>query len=109
MVSVETALHKTQKCEALCEGRLLCTMHCLALNCSWSIEERPSQLICVLGNLHSNTYQLAAPGHKLGYFIKFSCVATPGGAVSQLMRNFKSVFLRSAKRKKLKDVLQVSS
>lgn len=95
MVSVETASYKTQKCEVLCEGRLLCTMHCLALNCSWSIEERPSQLICVLGNLHSNnTYQLAAPGHKLGYFIKLSCVATPGGAVSQLIWNYESGFFK---------------
>lgn len=109
MVSVETALYKTQKCEALCEGRLLCIMHFLALNCSWSIEERPSRLICILGNLHSNTYQLAAPDHKLGYFIKFSCVGTPGGAVSQLIWNYESVFLKSAKRKNVKDVLQVSS
>lgn len=115
MVSVERALYNSQKCEASCEGQMihfLCIMHFLAQSCSWCVEERHSQLIHISGDLPGNTCQVVAPCHKLRYFIKFikfSCVATAGGAVSQLVRNFDRVFLKSVERKKEQHVLQVSS
>lgn len=57
---------------------------------------------------YSTPCQLAAPRHKLTYFISLYCVATPGGAVSQLTRNFYLFFL-SVKWKKVKDVVQILS